>query len=88
MDVYCHPRFWNRADELLSSLAAPAGVRCLAYADASFEPKCAAFLRAGFKRTATLASRALREKATGSFEDVAVFERPLRRITRRGRRCT
>jgi hypothetical protein len=75
VDVYCHPNFWDRADELLSSLSTPAGSRWLAYADASFDVKCRALLRGSFKRTATLASRALRDKATGSFEDVAVFER-------------
>ena len=74
-DVYCHPRFWNQAAELLSALSTPAGVRCLAYADASLEPKCSAFLRTGFKRTAVLEKRALCSKPTDAFEDVAVFER-------------
>jgi hypothetical protein len=75
VDVYCHPRFWSTAAELLPSLSTPAGARCLAYADASSEAKCATLLRAGFKRTAMLEKRVLRNKATGAFEDVALFER-------------
>jgi hypothetical protein len=74
-DVYCHPRHWNRAAEMLSALSTPAGARCLAYAEVSSEPKCSALIKAGFKRAATLPDRALRDKAAGAFEDVVVFEK-------------
>ncbi|RJP72924.1 MAG: N-acetyltransferase [Candidatus Zixiibacteriota bacterium] len=52
VDLYCHPRFWSRAGELLSRLALSDGPRRVTYSDSP--DKDAALQAAGFVPAATL----------------------------------
>lgn len=54
VDVYCHPRFWPHAGELLATLELPAGGRLAAYADSGCPAKIAALKAFGFREVARL----------------------------------
>jgi hypothetical protein len=75
VDVYCHPSYWDRAGELLSSLPLPDAEGYVAYSDASCRHKTAALLDHGFRQTATLKGRVPDTHVKTSFLDVALFER-------------
>lgn len=53
VDVYCHPRYWERAPELLEELALPPG-RAVAYADASLPQQRQTLQGEGFQVLHTL----------------------------------
>jgi GNAT superfamily N-acetyltransferase len=74
-DVYCHPRFWNRASELLAKLEFPVAERLIAYCDVGFAEKRDALEHAGFRQCAVLPEW-LQQNAVGSTRfDVAVLEK-------------
>ncbi|MEZ4512240.1 MAG: hypothetical protein R3C62_10210 [Chloroflexota bacterium] len=52
LDVYCHPRYWDRAGELLAALSLPEGQRLLAYADGDCPQKWTALQELGLEKTA------------------------------------
>ncbi|MCE9613033.1 MAG: GNAT family N-acetyltransferase [Lentisphaerae bacterium] len=54
IDVFCHPRFWNRAPDLLKALELAPDERHLAYADALCPQKRDALESVGFKVVTTL----------------------------------
>ena len=75
VDVYCHPRFWDRSHDLLGLLAVPEAERYLAYCDAGFEPKAAALSQAGFRPSVTYGRRVARNRARTAYVDVTVWEK-------------
>lgn len=75
VDVYCHPRFWDRSHDLLGLLAVPETERYLAYCDAGFEPKAAALSQAGFRPSVTYGRRVARDRARTAYVDVTVWEK-------------
>jgi hypothetical protein len=75
VDVYCHAKYWDKAQELLSGLELPKADRYLAYADC--ETKKRVLLENGFEETAVLKNRVETTWAKASFTDVAVFERKI-----------
>jgi hypothetical protein len=75
VDLYCHPQWWHRADELLAALPWPKTGRLVAYADADLVPKRAALERFGFKSVALLPRWVAVDAARMSFADVAVYAR-------------
>ena len=75
VDVYCHPRFWDRACELLEALPLPEADRYLAYCDAGFEPKAAALFQTGFRASVTYGKRVACDRARTAFSDVTVWEK-------------
>lgn len=52
LDVYCHPRHWERAPELLAGLALPEADRLLAYADEDCPQKWVLLEGMGLQKTA------------------------------------
>jgi hypothetical protein len=73
VDVYCHVKYWDKAQELLGGLELPRADRYLAYADCKAKKK--ALLENSFEETAVLKNRATMTWAKTSFIDVSVFER-------------
>lgn len=72
VDLYCHPRFWNRAGELLNALVLPDAARILAYADEECPEKILTLESAGFRKTTMLGNMlSIGESAT----DILVFEK-------------
>ena len=72
VDLFCHPQAWDRADELLASLADDLP-RSLAYADADGAPKRRALERAGFKAIATLPQWIAADAAKTAYADIVVY---------------
>jgi GNAT superfamily N-acetyltransferase len=54
VDVWCHPSFWEQAEELLKSLKLPDVQRVVAFSDAQCEPKATLLMKCGFNALATL----------------------------------
>ncbi len=54
LDVFCHPRFWHRAPDLLNALALAEDERHLAYVDAHCPAKREALEAVGFRAVTTL----------------------------------
>lgn len=52
VDVYCHPSYWDEADDLFAALPLPEAEHYLAYADAGCDPKQQCLLGRGFRRAA------------------------------------
>ena len=75
VDVYCHPRYWNRANDLLDALPLSTCARYIAYADASCPQKEEALLRAGFHVVAHLPRWVAADAANSARVDVSVLER-------------
>lgn len=75
VDVYCHPRRWDRAGELLDALKRPAARRCVAYCDEGFAEKRAALEAWGFKQVAMLPRRLAADPLGTDYLDVAVLEK-------------
>ncbi|MDP6776134.1 MAG: hypothetical protein QGI83_05155, partial [Candidatus Latescibacteria bacterium] len=48
LDVYCHPKFWERAAEMVRAILPAEGDRCLAYSDSDCPAKGKALEEAGF----------------------------------------
>ena len=72
---YCHPHYWDRADDLLGALSLPDADRYVAYGDPTCEAKTEVLKSAGFRRAHTLAGRLAAERAENGFVDVAAFEK-------------
>ena len=75
VDVYCHPHFWDRSQDLLGALSLPDAERYLAYCDAGFEPKAEALSRAGFRPSVTYGRRVARDCARTGYVDVTAWEK-------------
>jgi GNAT superfamily N-acetyltransferase len=75
VDLYCHPKWWHRAGELLAALPAAEPGQSLAYADADLAPKCQALERAGFKAVAVLPRWIATDAARTTAIDVIVYLR-------------
>ncbi len=75
VDVYCHPAFWDRAEDLLSALELPSFDRYIAYSDVGLTPKAAVLSGLGFKRVATHEGRVAVDRARTGFVGVEVWER-------------
>ncbi len=75
VDLYCHPRWWARADGLLAALPQPRGERIRAYADSGFAEKLGALERAGFRREAVLPGRVAADAAGRVRVDVEIWVR-------------
>jgi GNAT superfamily N-acetyltransferase len=75
VDLYCHPGWWHRADDLLAALPLRQGDRLKAYADAGLEAKAGALERAGFRQAAILPQWVASDAAGRVRADVAVFVR-------------
>lgn len=52
VDVYCHPRYWDEATNLLAALRLPRAERYLSYGDSSCDRKQECLLAHGFRRSA------------------------------------
>lgn len=57
LDVYCHPRWWHRAGDLLAALPSAGGKHTVAYVDRDHLPKQAVLAAAGLRLAAVLPSR-------------------------------
>ncbi len=75
VDVYCHPRFWGRAGEMLQAILPDGRVRCLAYSDSDCPEKGEALKLAGFGSTATHSGRVESHTIPSERLDVHVWER-------------
>ncbi len=72
VDLFCHPRYWKRADELLEALVLPDACKTLVYADEECTEKILVLESAGFRKTAVLRNML----AQGDHAiDVMVYER-------------
>lgn len=74
VDIYCHPRYWQRAPELLQALTLPTG-RAVAYADASVPEQGQALQTAGFRRLHTLPQWVAQDGPGELRTDVAMWVR-------------
>jgi len=75
VDIYCHPRHWDKAADLIKSLHLPETERYIAYSDTTGARKTEFFMAHGFKQTVVLKERVARTFAKTAFVDVAVFEK-------------
>jgi hypothetical protein len=75
LDVFCHPNFWHRGEELLAALPLPAGRRQVVYDDEQNPAKVECLRRAGFERQARLKERVPLVISGPEAADVAVWER-------------
>lgn len=75
LDVYCHSSFWGRAKGLLEALNLPTTNLYIAYADVTCEAKQKVLQAVGFKHSAILRKRVVRDWTRRSFQDVALFEK-------------
>jgi hypothetical protein len=69
LDVFCHPRAWSRAAELVAALAVREASDCVAYTDPASPEKTELLAAAGFRPSAVL-PRWLRDG-----EDVTVWRK-------------
>ena len=53
-DIFCHPHFWQHADELWRSLKLPADKSVVAYSDSDDKLKAGVLRAAGFSSSAML----------------------------------
>lgn len=74
VDVWCHPRFWERAAELLRSLKLPDARRTLAWSDALCEQKADVLRSAGFRALAFL-PRWVADANNSEWVDVILWEK-------------
>jgi hypothetical protein len=74
LDVYCHPQWWHRADELLKALPLPSKL-LVAYADADMAAKIEALEHAGFARQCALSKWVAVDAAGRTGTDVAIYVR-------------
>jgi GNAT superfamily N-acetyltransferase len=72
VDVYCHPAWWDRADELLKRLP-PSSGRSVAYCDAGVQAKREVLLAAGYQSLTTLPRWVAHNAMRTSWVDVEVF---------------
>ena len=75
VDIYCHPKYWGEAGNLLASLVLPEADRYIAYCEADHREKTEVLLGEGFKPTALYKRRVPSSNEKKSFLDVALFER-------------
>lgn len=75
VDVYCHPVYWGRADELLRALNLPEAERYVAYVDATCGEKEGVLVRAGFRPCASLPGWAPADVANTGRVDVQLYEK-------------
>lgn len=75
LDVYCHPRFWHRAPDLLKALQLADDKRHLAYADAHCPQKREALEAAGFKVVTQLPNWQRINWASDARVDVTLLQR-------------
>lgn len=75
LDLFCHPRAWPRAGELLAALEPlPAG-RVVSYADATLAPKREALLAARFRELARLPRWVSADARKKTWVDVTLYAR-------------
>jgi hypothetical protein len=75
VDVYCHTNYWDKARNLLASLALPEADRYLAYSDIGCQEKIRVLVEEGFRQTAVFTRRVPSTSAKTAFLDVALFEK-------------
>lgn len=73
VDVHCHPRWWDRAADLLHALPAPGGSRSVAYCDSDDQARRMFLEQAGFVKTAILPQWVPASAANLSRVDVSVY---------------
>ena len=73
LDVFCHPQWWTRADELIEAVSRKGACRTIAYADANQTGKRVVLERAGFRETTVLPHWVSCAAAGGGRIDVSVF---------------
>jgi hypothetical protein len=73
LDVYCHPNYWDRAQELLASLSPPKIRRFVAYADAGCTHKARILSELGFRQQGTLKRWVAADWAQTAFVDVDIY---------------
>jgi hypothetical protein len=74
VDVYCHPRFWDRAADLLDALVLPGADRRLAYSDEGGPQKGEVLAAAGFAPSARHTRRVAADRARTGWVDVTEWE--------------
>ncbi len=74
LDVFCHPRWWHRAGELLAGLPAGSAERTVAYADRTHLPKLAALTDAGLRLSAVLPCRIHAAPGEAARTEVALLD--------------
>lgn len=75
VDLFCHTDYWDKGQELLTSLSLPEARRYIAYADVGCDHKREVLLESGFEQTMVLKDWVAESQAQTSFRDVAVYER-------------
>ena len=75
IDVYCHPNYWDKAGNLLTSLSLPETDRYVAYGEVDCIHKTRVLLEQGFRQAAIFKRRVPNTKAKKSFLDVSLFEK-------------
>jgi GNAT superfamily N-acetyltransferase len=75
LDIFCHPDFWDKAEDLLAALALPDADTYLAYGDDGCKQKIDVLLAAGFNQVVTLEKRIPSYLSKAGRIDVALFER-------------
>ncbi len=75
VDLYCHPDWWHRGEELLAALELPSAGRCLAYSDPDCPNKGQVLLASGFRQTAQARRRLAADRAGTRMTDVFTWER-------------
>jgi GNAT superfamily N-acetyltransferase len=73
LDVFCHPRWWHRAPDLVAALERDDTARTIAYADADHGEQRAILERAGLREKTVLPRWAPRTAAGSERIDVTVF---------------
>jgi len=73
VDLYCHPRWWHRAGDLLAGIRWVDGEQIVAYCDADLAPKLAVLERVGLRPVAVLPRWIAGGPADKASIDVTVF---------------
>lgn len=75
LDLWCHPQWWDRAEELAAAVGLAQRGRTLAYVDAEAPARQAAYARLGFAQVGTLPQLLPADLAGTRRCDVHVFDR-------------
>jgi len=75
VDIFCHPAFWERGQELLDALVLPTDRFAVSYNDPSCPEKADVLSALGFKRSTLLKKRLRHKPSRADGVDVTVWER-------------
>ena len=75
VDLYCHPRAWDRGAELMGALELDPAERTIAYCDAGLGEKEAILDAAGYRPVATFEKRVAVDEARSCLVDVREWEK-------------